>query len=165
MNNFTCSHNCCSYKLTHWSRPKPTTPPSQRPNNRKKAGVLLHDTLTNKVLLVQSCGKLWGPPKGTVEPEEGYDKCAARELKEETGLTIPEEAYTRPVYVKSSAVYFYHKTQEIPVVVQNTGNYNDANGIGWFRVECVKRMIKEGKMAGNQHLKLTFKKFLDIDLA
>ena len=165
MSNFNCTHNCCSYKLTHWSKPKTTSPLPPRPSNRRKAGVLLHDPTTNKVLLVQSCGKLWGPPKGSVEPDESYDVCAARELREETGLTIPEEAYTRPVYVKSNAVYFYHRTTETPVVVQTSGSYNDANGIGWFRVECVKRMVKEGKMAPNQHLKLTFKKFLDIDLS
>lgn len=166
MNNFSCSHSCCNYKITHWSRPKTVPPPNQpRPNNRRKAGVLLQDPVSNKILLVQSCGKFWGPPKGTVEPEESYEECAARELREETGLAVSEEAYKRPIYVKSNAVYFHYKTPEIPVVVQNTGSYNDANGIGWFKIDCVKRMIREGKMSANQHLKLVFKKILEIDLA
>ena len=36
---------------------------------------------------------------------------------------------------------------------------NDANGIGWFNIECLESLIKEEKVAINQHSKILIKKF------
>jgi hypothetical protein len=36
---------------------------------------------------------------------------------------------------------------------------NDANGIGWFNIECLESLIKEQKVAINQHTKILIKKF------
>ena len=54
----------------------------------KKAGVLIHNSCNNKILLIQSKGNFWGFPKGTMEKGEDVRSCALRELYEETGIKL-----------------------------------------------------------------------------
>lgn len=167
MMNFRCDRGCCKYHVMNWVKPKGPfirnmIIDGKRPI-RRKAGVFAYDPLENKVLLVQSCGKLWGPPKGSVEENETFSECAKRELCEETGLVVSDEIYQNPVTLKPNTVYFYAQLGENNCQVQSS-NGNDANGVGWFQVDCLVENIKSGKIKVNQHLKLTFKHFLNIHL-
>lgn len=154
--SYYCENNCCFYKKIDYEE-KPIRKYIRR-KNKKKAGVLVYDQNARKILLVQSKGKLWGPPKGTVEESETFLDCAKRELKEETGLEFPDNYYNIGSHVKSNAFYFFICTNIMDVNVQNA-HKNDANGIGWFSVDCIKNM----KFDINQHCKLTLRKFLEID--
>ena len=52
-------------------------------------GAVIFDQRVTKILLVQSgFGRNWGFPKGKIEHGERSETCAAREVKEETGLHI-----------------------------------------------------------------------------
>jgi 8-oxo-dGTP pyrophosphatase MutT (NUDIX family) len=67
------------------------------PTKLKKAGSFVYTSKKQKILLVQSRGQMWGPPKGSIQPNEEPLECAIREVKEETGLDIIsyKEVYTR----------------------------------------------------------------------
>ena len=59
-----------------------------KPPRRKSAGVFIYKKKSKKVLFVQSYGEKWGPPKGHFDENETPERCAARELKEETGIEL-----------------------------------------------------------------------------
>lgn len=119
------------------------------------------------VLLVQSRGQLWGPPKGSIQANETPLACAIRETKEETGFDVTEADFSGSVVIKTRALYYftkvdralYHLHPQVDVVD------NDANGIGWFRVDCLNRLITEGKIQINQHCRILVQKIFDVELA
>ena len=165
MNTFFCENKCCKYHVTNYvPRRPPVYTVVDRKARRRKAGVFVYDPAKNKVLLVQSRGRLWGPPKGSAEPLETFEECGRRELQEETGLTVSEEVFQRPYILKSNVTYFAAAISEGDCEIQ-MGSGNDANGIGWFDVDCVKKSVEEGKMKINQHLRMVFRTFLNIILS
>ncbi|MEU7040235.1 NUDIX domain-containing protein [Streptomyces varsoviensis] len=64
------------------------------------AGVIVHDTATNRVVLLQRSENakfaqgMWDLPVGKSEPGEPITETAVRELYEETGLTVKAESLT-----------------------------------------------------------------------
>ncbi len=152
-----CTNGCCNAKVSAYTRRYVPTVETdeERRMHKKKAGVFVYDPEGDKVLLVQSCGRFWGPPKGSMEVGEDIATAAARELLEETGLAIPREALTQRLYLKNNShYYFLHCMPEADarIEVQNPGS-NDANCVGWFRIACLKQKLEEGKMIGNAALK------------
>lgn len=131
----------------------------------RKAGVFMYDPVEQRVLLVQSHGHFWGPPKGTVEllQNESAQECAVRELKEETGLDIKATEFLRSYCIKNRATYYYAEQKTGDVQVQG-GAGNDANGITWIKIACLESCLNNGKMILNQHCRHLFKKFLGISL-
>jgi ADP-ribose pyrophosphatase YjhB (NUDIX family) len=113
-------------------------------------------------LLIQSRGNLWGPPKGTLDKDETYNKCAVREVKEETGLDVNESQFMCSTSIRNKAVYFFIESEECVVSVQDHIYGNDANGIGWVKIECLNELIKDGKIVLNSHCKITFQRFLNV---
>ena len=139
----------------------------------KKSGIFIttrfsidniEDTKTVKILLVQSKGQFWGPPKGSLNPGESIGEAAVREVKEETGLEFDQKNIGDVKIVKGSCYYFHISMDEIPVKIQTTLEGNDANGIGWFRADCLDRLIREGKIQINQHCNILVKKIIGISL-
>lgn len=155
METFLCQDGCCSLKI------KPYVAQDLVYENfhvrRKKSGVFIYDPITNKVLIVQSRGHLWGPPKGTMEDNETYSECAVREVMEETGLDISKESLTTSFAVYNKATYFYLEMKECDVSVQEKDPKNDANGIGWIKIECLEKCIEAGNISISGHLRLLFK--------
>ena len=157
--NCKCLNGCCSLSIKPYCR-KPVF--FDRKNRRQKAGVFFYDPIKNKVLLIQSRGNLWGPPKGTLDKDETYDRCAVREVKEETGLDVNESQFLYSISIRNKAVYFLIESSECDVSVQDHICGNDANGIGWIKVECLNELIRSGKMNLNSHCKIAFQRFLNV---
>ena len=158
METFLCKDGCCTLKI------KPYIMQDLQYQNfyakQKKSGVFICDPKTNKVLIVQSRGHLWGPPKGTMEEGETEIQCATREVMEETGLDISTQSLI-PIVVYNKATYFYLEMNECDVNVQEKDPSNDANGIGWIKIECLEKCIEIGNISITGHLRLLFRKLHD----
>ena len=164
MSKFTCKNGCCSMIVSKYDYNKNILLKKNLPKNKKKAGVFVYNPDKTKVLLVQSRGKYWGPPKGTLEENEDWEICAERELKEESGISLTEnECLSRLGFIKSNAYYFTLEKNNVNITLQNVDN-NDANGIGWFDVLCLKEMLRENKIMVNQHCKIGLRKIFNIEV-
>lgn len=155
MQTYYCRDGCCTVKIQTYKKVK-----RQFNSNYKKAGVFIYDPKKDKVLLVQSRGHLWGPPKGTRNVGELVHNCAIREVKEETGLNISSEDFTKSVNVRKRAIYFYLEMDAQDLDVQNSIDDNDANGITWMKVKCLENAISDGNIVLNHYAKIVFYKFL-----
>lgn len=159
-NIYKCYNNCCLLTIDDYVSPKI----KNYYKNRKKAGVFIYDPSTLKVLLIQSRGNLWGFAKGTLEDNETERVCALREVKEETGLDINLNDFKKAVKIKNRAIYFYVEKKECNVSIQKNIKDNDANGIGWIKIDCLIDSINRGDIKLNKHSYIIFKKFLNIKL-
>jgi 8-oxo-dGTP pyrophosphatase MutT (NUDIX family) len=149
-----CLNQCCEIYIEECEPCEFTNGPY-----RKKAGVLVYNSDTNKVLLVQSRGRLWGFPKGTIEPGEKSKDCAVRELWEETGISISKDTIKECICVHNKGLYYiYDLKEEIGSVQPNT----DANGITWMKIECVKEMYESGDFQLNYHCRYLLQTFFGI---
>jgi len=153
---YTCEKKCCTIEISDY-----TQSPAFRPRRGycHKAGVFIFDPEQNMVLLVQSRGQLWGPPKGTLENESSYE-CAIREVEEETGLKISAKDLSRATRIKNRALYYYAEKKVCKVNIQDIEG-NDANGITWIKLDCLNDCIRSGQIVLNQHCKIVFKRFLN----
>jgi ADP-ribose pyrophosphatase YjhB (NUDIX family) len=163
---YKCPSNCCSIEVAEPSFPLVRR---LRRGHCRKAGVFIYDPDEDRILLVQSRGQLWGPPKGTLEVDidETSCQCAVREVKEETGLDIKAEDFSRAVKIKNRAMYYYLERKTEPVHIQRSCTKeedNDANGITWIRLSCLEECIRNGHIILNQHCKLVLKKFMGKEL-
>lgn len=161
-NSFNCSNHCCTYKITPYKQIKWNNGDGWKSTTGKivKAGCFIVDPYTHKILLVQSRGQLWGPPKGTIQENESIEHCALREVMEETGIKLKNDQFIgQPTIVKNKAMYYTVELNEDNIEPQNHILDNDANGIGWFNIDCLDSLIKEQKIAINQHSKILIKKF------
>jgi len=164
MTTFTCRKKCCEVEILPYNGFKQFRKKLiNNFNTRLKAGIFLYDPKTSKVLLVQSRGHLWGLPKGTLNTGEDFLECAIREVQEETGLIIPLSNLDRYISIKGKARYYYVETDECKVSVQTEDKNNDANGIGWINIDCLKELIQTGQITLNKHCVCVFSKFLDIN--
>jgi 8-oxo-dGTP pyrophosphatase MutT (NUDIX family) len=157
MERFNCPNGCC------YTQVKPYKPSETKSNKSpRKAGALLHDPASNSVLLVQSRGNLWGPPKGTFKPGENPRKCASREILEETGIAFHILADSRHTIIKKNSTYFYLKHPICPVEIQQhpVNETNDANGITWIKLPCLADAIRTGQIAVTHHGRILLFRFL-----
>jgi 8-oxo-dGTP pyrophosphatase MutT (NUDIX family) len=155
MQTYYCRDGCCPIKIKaykHMSR--------YFNRNYRKAGVFIYDPKEHRVLLVQSRGHLWGPPKGTLNIGEREIDCAIREVKEETGLDILSENFTGFVEINNKAIYYYLEMNTCDIELQNGIEDNDANGITWIKIECLENAIIDGNIVLNHYAKIVFNKLL-----
>lgn len=103
---------------------------------RKKAGVFLYCPSSRRILLVQSHGRKWGAPKGTVEDID-YDlkTCALRELEEETGITLEPNQLEQSISINRTTYFI------VPFKLDFSIDQiaSDITGIGWVRIECLEQ--------------------------
>jgi len=157
METFICPDGCCTIKVKPYNH---TKDPFEKVRRRRcKAGVFIYDPKTDKVLLVQSKGNFWGPPKGTLNYAESERNCAVREVKEETGLKISNDSFTKATKIRNRAIYFYMEMGECDVTVQEHIIGNDANGVGWIKPNCLEKCIQNGNISLSQHCRIVFHKF------
>jgi ADP-ribose pyrophosphatase YjhB (NUDIX family) len=162
-----CTNNCCKYKVIPYFYDFKNFKNTNLDNKIiKKAGSFIYDETKNKVLLVQSRGQMWGCPKGSLKEKETTIECATREVKEETGLDIDFKELKESVIIDNKVEYFIHEMKEKEVYIQsnNDSEANDANGIGWFHVDCLDDLIKNGIININQNCRILIKKILRKNL-
>lgn len=165
---YFCRRQCCHYYV----RPYPARysyahhhrPPSW--NGIRKAGSFVFDGEQQKTLLVQSRGLMWGPPKGSLNLGETPLECACREVREETGLDLMLNDRT-PSVTLSKSLFYLTEMPECAVAVQTHPNdldANDANGIGWFSVNCLKELVETGELAINQPCRALIERVFHIHI-
>jgi ADP-ribose pyrophosphatase YjhB (NUDIX family) len=160
VDSFQCDQKCCSYKISPYKNVKFNSNIDWKSNTKiVKAGSFIVDPSTSKILLVQSRGQMWGPPKGTIQDDESYEECAIREVFEETGITLNVAEFIGYTIIKNKAIYYTTELKEDEITPQNHIKDNDANGIGWFNINCLNNLIREEKIKLNQHCKILIKKF------
>jgi ADP-ribose pyrophosphatase YjhB (NUDIX family) len=157
---YNCRTGCCQIQVAEYKSNSSFY--TRRKVPCVKAGVFIYDPEKEAVLLIQSRGLLWGCPKGSLEIEKDASTldCAIREVKEETGLDILGDKFTRIANIKNRAVYYYMEMKTCDVLVQSQED-NDANGITWIKISCLEECINDGLIALNQHAIYVFKKFID----
>lgn len=167
-----CKNKCCSlyfseYKGGEWLSDEEWYKTHKYDTNNKKikkAGTFILDSKNNKILIVQARGRYWGSPKGSIDNDETVKECAIRETMEETGIKIDESLLKSYTCIKGKCIYYDIELEEFTPYVQNSIKDNDANGIGWVKIDCLKEMIEDKKVVINQHLRLLIKKKFEIDL-
>lgn len=153
MQTYYCRDGCCPVKIKTY---KPT--PRYFDRKYKKAGVFIYDPKEDRVLLVQSRGHLWGPPKGTLNIGEEEIHCAVREVNEETGINISSDDFIKYVRIRNRAIYYYLEMDTRDLNVQDSITDNDANGITWIKTDCLENAIKDGNIVLNHYAKIAFYK-------
>jgi bis(5'-nucleosidyl)-tetraphosphatase len=165
----TCVNGCCdifidAYSCTYYNDNKDWSTENQRNRKIFKSGVFMYDQVKNKVLLVQSRGKYWGCPKGTIDDNESIENGAIRELLEETGVHVDVTDFLKSEVIDGKAKYFFVKKNECDVSIQNHIENNDANGITWINVDCLVKEITNRTMKINTHLRILLYRFLNISI-
>lgn len=165
MKEFSCELGCCRYIIRPY--PQQNLRPNSSSGNQgiRKAGGFIYDAEKMKVLLVQSRGQMWGPPKGSMNPQESTLDCAIREVWEETGLLLNESQLDRPIVIRSKAVFYSIEMNEVDVSLQTDQNDNDANGIGWFRIDCLQNLVESGKISINHPCRMLIRRVFGREIA
>ena len=129
--------------------------------NYKRAGVVVYNSQTNKFLLVQSHGKLWGFAKGRMEPGERVRDAAVRELYEETGITIKTSDLESVICVHNNAMYYlYDTTKELGNVPLND---IEINGLMWIDLNCLIDLVNTEHIKLNSHCKYNLNNHFKMD--
>ncbi len=94
----------------------------------------------NRILLVKGRkGNIWSFPKGHRERSDKTTlSCALRELKEETGLTLPGDYISYKKY-KAAEYFIFEVPEEYRLFPQDTLEIEDAN---WFTYEEICQLNK-----------------------
>ena len=107
-------------------------------------------TFDNKILIIQSRGRLWGVPKGGIESGESAIECAFRELAEESGIVIDFKTANYNTLHLKNGVYFrleLDKMQDAQVA-----DTNDSTGVGWITKHCLLTLVNAGRISCTRDL-------------
>ena len=104
-----------------------------------------------------------GLPGGKVDESDGtdYKGAAIREVKEETGLNISYDDFTKAMKINKRAIFYYLEMDACDIEVQDSIVNNDANGITWIKIQCLEQSIINGNIVLNHYAKLVFSHFLN----
>jgi len=141
------------------------SPHYSKSSKRRKAGVVIHDSKTNRVLLVQSKNNFWGVPKGGTNYNEKVDDCAIREVFEETGILLEKEMLNQ-YFVVGKQIYYYVDMNYCDVEIQYNKNTeaNDVYGICWYKIECLSSLVENREICLTTTCKHLLKRFIGISL-
>mgnify|MGYP001375423102 CR=1 FL=1 len=152
MENMRCKCTECKFVIT------PYIPKQQHHHNNSirkyKSGILLYNPKTKSILIVQSRGNMWGFPKGSLEQGENFKECALREFREETGIVMKEDILdvTKEFKVNHFVKYYFVDTKrEYNDIGINDDVNNDANGICWIKLDCLRDMMINNDLKFNYH--------------
>lgn len=160
----SCPNNCCTFLVKPYKYKR--TKYDCHKFRRNKAGVFFYDPTTERILLVQSRGMKWGPPKGSIESTDATIKdTAIREVYEETGIVIVKENLddSTRIRIDKATYYYIEKDADFNMSIPD-GLDNDASGITWVNVSCLHRMYLTGKIDLNSHCKKLIGKILKLEM-
>jgi len=117
----------------------------------------MYNPTTQKILIVQSRGEKWGPPKGKFEEvdDNSHMNCALREVLEETGIALNESSLQE--WVKIDRTTYFYTEIESEFVLDRIDD--GISGITWIYPQCLLDLYTEKKVDLNYHCKRTIKKF------
>jgi ADP-ribose pyrophosphatase YjhB (NUDIX family) len=114
-------------------------------DQKKRAGVIL--TCRDSILIVRSFD-FWGFPKGSVKTNEPIFKGALRELFEETGIDLRDFPISKfQNRTIGSVVFFCIEINEIQrffepkIDIVQSMPFNDSTGVGWVKVDCIRKKL------------------------
>ena len=163
MNRHSCLQNCCHFFTIPYLKSS-TTMVSNIPRI-KKAGFFIYNKKDKMVLLIQSKGHLWGAPKGSCEPSESLFECALRELYEETGLVLSIQKYYYYIKIYDNSYYYLLELNNYDnISIQRHIDDNDVSGIGWFKIECIKKLYENAHIHINAHCRILLNKIFHLNL-
>lgn len=119
-----------------------------------RGGIILNQTL-DKVLMVQPWkSKVWVFPRGKINKNESDEKCAIREVLEETGFDmgaylVPNEYIEVTRQNKNIRLYVVKGVPESTVF--ETQTRKEISEIKWHRVQSLPVFSKTKKVAAYQH--------------
>ena len=151
--------NCILKKKKEYKSPE-----KKYKNYCTKSGMLMYSK-SGKILIVQSRGRLWGAPKGSVERDESLEQCAVRELFEETGIKInvdkvwknrgrSKNTNAAPLgKAKRLKHGFYFEVSDAPESKISIMDKFDSTGGGWIKLSCLKTIERKGLVRFNADFK------------
>ena len=98
--------------------------------------------------------KKWGLPKGGIERNETYEKCAIREIKEETGLDYNECDLKERIKIHST--YYYMILKKSKKIGSGPIDKREIAKIKWIPINYIKELNKHNKV--NRELRDLVKK-------
>tara|TARA_Y100001970_G_scaffold144244_1_gene177174 strand:- start:76 stop:633 length:558 start_codon:yes stop_codon:yes gene_type:complete len=165
-----CNKGCCfsvSWNFEWIPQPEWDTLEKYKPVRTKKrrAGILIIDDseIIPKIFLIQSCGNLWGPPKGGVYDNETIKQGALREFYEETGVKLNVNLEKCKSFKLNESIYFiiYLSKDKISKIKPIDDPLNDASGYTWIKIDCLylleNKNFERGKKAITGHCKKLLK--------
>lgn len=164
VNIMYCKNKCCKIEYIDYDDSITKHFKYSRQMN-KKAGVCIYNSIRGSILMVQSRGKLWGFPKGTIEENEDVQECALRELKEETDIDLTSDDIKSCITIKNRSVYFIYDTlYELGNLPSNCGTIeNDVTGISWIKINCLHDLVNQNIIRLNYHTKFILKNCLNLN--
>lgn len=164
----TCQKGCCSILTRDFNWIPDNIWDNIYSDHHKtqvKTGVFIVNVKSNKILLVQSCGYLWGPPKGCLNDNESLIDGAIREVYEETGLRLKSTDLKKIKKIKANTYYFYTEINDENDISIPYNIINDSSGITWININCLNSFIDDkGNCLLNGHCKALLLQYLKIKL-
>lgn len=159
-----CKNKCCKIEYINYDE-SVTQGFLYNFHMNRKAGVCIYNSIRGSLLIVQSRGKLWGFPKGTIEQNEEPLNCALREVKEETNIDLKSDDLTEYIVIKNKSVYYFYDTlYEIGSIPENAGTAeNDVTGISWVKIDCLYDLVVRKEIKLNYHTKFILKNCLNLN--
>lgn len=125
-------------------------------------GIIFNQNL-NKIILVENNYlyvknnlSVWGLPKGLINTNETFNKCAMREIFEETGIDIKIES-KQPYLKLNNNYYFPIKINENELINLTSKDKKEIRTVRWFNIENNK-IDEDIKI--NKDLKIFLNKYL-----
>jgi len=142
----------CCYLETREAGENPWSSLKNTYEIKKRAGTIVLDYKNKKILIVQTYGSVWGPPKGSVDKNESFVSCAIRETQEETGLFLSKKELnlSKKLFDDSTWYYTVKADKYRNDICLKSITSNEVTGIGWVCLSCLDQLIEQKKT--NSHL-------------
>ena len=148
-----CNNGCCALTTTN----RPLRRQYYYTKNRSKAGAIIYDTNTDRILLIQSRHLKWGFPKGSTEERDTtIHETAIREVREETGIVISSDVMNKAPLHRIYRCSYYYVEMPIQPIKLHDSDSNDSTGMTWIKPQCLLQLVRSGSVDINAHFRKVF---------